>query len=74
MDIGVGGGEILIILIVALLIFGPNRIVQIGRTLGKTVHAFKKATSDITSKMEKELEEQESKKKENETPTGKAPQ
>ena len=58
MDLGIGGGEILVILIVALLIWGPHRIVEIGRTLGKTVHAFKKATSDITVKMEKELEEQ----------------
>jgi sec-independent protein translocase protein TatA len=73
MDLGVGGGEILIILIVALLIFGPNRIVQIGRTLGKTVRAFKKATSDITAKMEKELEQQESQKKENEPPPEKIP-
>jgi sec-independent protein translocase protein TatA len=55
---GIGGGEIILILIVALLIWGPNRIVEIGKTLGKTVRAFKKATSDITVKMEKELEDQ----------------
>jgi sec-independent protein translocase protein TatA len=55
---GIGGGEILLILIVALLVWGPHRIVEIGRTLGKTVHAFKKAASDMTVKMEKELDEQ----------------
>lgn len=55
---GIGGGEIILILIVALLIWGPNRVVEIARTLGKTVNAFKKAASDITAKMEKELEEQ----------------
>jgi sec-independent protein translocase protein TatA len=74
MDIGVGGGEILIILIVALLIFGPNRIVQIGRSLGKTVRTFKNATSDIAAKMEKELEEQESQTKKSKPPTEKTPQ
>jgi sec-independent protein translocase protein TatA len=55
---GIGGGEILLILIVALLIWGPNRIIEIGRTLGKTVRTFKKAASDMTVKMEKELEDQ----------------
>jgi sec-independent protein translocase protein TatA len=54
---GIGAGEILLIVIVALLIWGPNRIVQIGRTLGKTVHSFKKAASDMTIKLEKEVDE-----------------
>jgi len=68
---GIGGGEILVIIIVALLIWGPNRIVEIGRTLGKTVHAFKKATSDITVKMEKELEDQKLEDPKKEPPSGK---
>lgn len=55
---GIGGGEILLILIVALLVWGPNRIVQIGRTLGKTVHDFKKAASDMTVRLEKEVDDQ----------------
>jgi sec-independent protein translocase protein TatA len=61
--LGIGGGEIILILIIALLIWGPNRIVEIGRTLGKTVHAFRKATSDITVRMEKELQDQKEEQK-----------
>lgn len=56
--LGIGGAEILVILVVALLIWGPNRIVEIGRTLGKTVHAFRKAASDISMQVSRELEEQ----------------
>jgi sec-independent protein translocase protein TatA len=56
--LGIGGGEILVILVVALLIWGPNRIVEISRTLGKTVHAFRKAASDISTQVSRELEEQ----------------
>lgn len=54
-----GAGEILLILIVAFLVFGPGKIVEISRTLGKTVHAFKKATSELTTQISKEVEEQE---------------
>jgi len=56
--LGIGGGEILVILLVALLIWGPGRIVEIGRSLGKTVQAFRKATSELSSQVSRELEEQ----------------
>lgn len=53
---GIGPMELLLILIVALLVFGPNKIVEIGRTLGKTVHSFRKAASDFTEQISKEVE------------------
>ena len=56
--LGIGGGEILVILVVALLIWGPQRIVEISRTLGRTVHAFRKAASDLSAQVSRELEEQ----------------
>ncbi len=39
-----GFGEIAIILIVALLIFGPSKLPQLGEALGKGIRNFKKAT------------------------------
>ena len=56
--LGIGGGEILIILLVALLLWGPNRIIEASRTLGKAMHSFKKATSDLTAQVSREMEEQ----------------
>lgn len=56
--LGIGWEEVLLILIVALLLWGPGRIVEISRTLGKTVRAFKKAASELTTQVGKELEEQ----------------
>ena len=50
-----GSLEILLILIVALIIWGPRRIPEIARTLGKTVRALRRATSDITATVTKEL-------------------
>ena len=38
---GIGGSEIIVILIVALLVFGPKRLPEIGRSLGKGMREFK---------------------------------
>lgn len=53
---GMGMGEILLILVVALIVFGPGRIVEIGRTLGKAVRTLRKASFDLTAQLSKELE------------------
>ncbi|TFD96970.1 twin-arginine translocase TatA/TatE family subunit [Jeotgalibacillus salarius] len=37
-----GFGEILIILFVALLVFGPSKLPELGKTAGKTLYEFKK--------------------------------
>ena len=57
--LGMGMGEIVLILVVALIIFGPGRIVEIGRTLGKMVRTLKKASFDLTTQVTKELELEE---------------
>src|SRR4030042_319145 len=54
--LGIGPGEILLILILALVIFGPGKLTEIARTLGKTVRAIRKASSDLTTTVTRELE------------------
>ena len=54
-----GPMEILLILLVALIIWGPHKIPEIARTLGKTVRALRKATYDLTSTVTRELEMEE---------------
>ena len=56
--LGMGMGEILLILAVALIIWGPGRIADIGRTLGKIVRTLRKASFDLTAQVAKELEEE----------------
>ena len=53
----IGFGEALVILVVALIVFGPGRIVEIGRTLGKITRTLRKASFDLTAQVTKELEE-----------------
>lgn len=43
----ISGGEIFIVLIVVLLLFGANKIPEIAKGLGKGMREFKKATDDI---------------------------
>lgn len=56
---GIGGWEVLLIFIIILIIWGPGRLVEIGRTLGKMMRALRKVTSDLTAQVSKEIEEQE---------------
>ena len=56
---GIGMGEVLVILVVALIIWGPGRVVEVGRTLGKIVRVLKKASFDLTAQVTKELEKEE---------------
>lgn len=44
---GVGPAEVLLILIVALLVFGPQRLPQLARDLGKTIGKWRKALDEI---------------------------
>lgn len=48
-----GPFEILVILLVALLVFGASRLPEIGRSLGRTITEFKKAISGEDKKEEK---------------------
>src|SRR5207253_8019528 len=51
--------ELLLIFIVALLVFGPKRRPEIGRTLGKALNEFKKATDDLKTTIEREVKVEE---------------
>ncbi len=55
----IGGWEILLILVVALIIWGPGKIPEVARTLGKVLHTLRKASYDFTSTVTKELDMEE---------------
>jgi len=44
-----GLGEMLVVLVVVLLVFGPNKLPQLGDALGKGIRNFKKASSEEDS-------------------------
>ena len=49
---GLGPGELLIILAIALLVLGPNRLPDVATSLGKAIRSFRKATRDLTDQLE----------------------
>jgi TatA/E family protein of Tat protein translocase len=50
-----GFPEILLILVLALLIFGPKRLPEVGRTIGKGLSEFRRASSDLKRTVNAEL-------------------
>ncbi|HEX8811879.1 MAG TPA: twin-arginine translocase TatA/TatE family subunit, partial [Terracidiphilus sp.] len=62
-----GMADSLILMILALVVFGPRKLPQIGRQIGKLMYEFRKASNDFKFQMEEELrmsEEAERKQKE----------
>ena len=66
---GIGGTELLLILLVALLVLGPKSIPQIARTLGKALREFRQVSSEFQHTLNTEItfEEHEKKVKAGET-------
>jgi len=56
---GIGGPELVFIFILALLIFGPKRLPQIGRTIGKGMAEFRRASTELQRAVNTQLEEPE---------------
>lgn len=50
-----GFPEILFILVLALLVFGPKRLPKVGRTLGRALGEFRRATSDLKQTFDREM-------------------
>jgi Tat protein translocase TatB subunit len=60
---GIGTGELLVILVVALIIIGPNKLPEIARVLGKGLAEFRKAADDLKYSVTKEANVEEEKRK-----------
>lgn len=52
---GLGTSELMLILIVALVIFGPRKLPQLSRSIGKSLANFKRASEDFKQTWEKEV-------------------
>ena len=51
----IGMPELLIIFVIALIIFGPRKLPELGRSLGKSLGEFKRASNDLRNTLEEEI-------------------
>jgi sec-independent protein translocase protein TatA len=51
----IGPTELIVIMIVALIVFGPKRLPEIGRTLGRSLQEFRRASNDLRRELEQDV-------------------
>ena len=62
---GVGLPEVTVILVLALLIFGPKKLPELGKQLGKTLQSLKNASNEFQNEINKAVNEPEDSKTNN---------
>ena len=72
----IGMPELIIIFVIALIIFGPRKLPELGKSLGKSLAEFKKASNELRNTLEEEIrieEQKEAAAKQSQTSTTNAP-
>ncbi|MEI6667117.1 MAG: TatA/E family twin arginine-targeting protein translocase [Acidobacteriota bacterium] len=57
----IGMPELVVILVIALIIFGPRKLPELGRSLGKSIAEFKRASNELKNTLEEEIRVEERK-------------
>ena len=55
----IGMPELIIIFVIALIIFGPRKLPELGKSLGKSIGEFKRASNELRSSLEEEIRVEE---------------
>ncbi len=58
----IGTSELMLIGLVALIVFGPRKLPELARTIGKTMAEFRRSTDDFKKTWQQELDLEEAKK------------
>ncbi len=51
----IGMPELVVIFVIALIIFGPRKLPELGRSLGRSINEFKRASNELKSTLEEEV-------------------
>jgi sec-independent protein translocase protein TatA len=64
----IGMPELIIILVIALIIFGPRKLPELGKSLGRSLNEFKRASTDLQNTLEQEIKLEEQKDRQAKAP------
>ena len=53
----IGPTELIVILVLALIVFGPKRLPEIGRSIGRSLREFRRASDEIRGEIERDLDD-----------------
>lgn len=67
----VGSQEILVVLLVAIIVIGPAKIAEFGKTIGQVTRKIKQTSNEISASISRELEAEQKEKPKDSTPPGK---
>jgi TatA/E family protein of Tat protein translocase len=59
----IGMPELVIIFVIALIIFGPKKLPELGRSLGRSLNEFKRASNELKNTLEEEVRMEEQKER-----------
>ncbi len=62
----IGIPELIVIFIIALLVFGPKKLPEVGKSVGRAIREFKKASDELRTRVEEEISASEIKSEINE--------
>ncbi len=63
----IGMPELIVIMLLALLIFGPRKLPELGRSLGRSLGEFKRASNELRSTLDEEIRSEEERNREKQT-------
>lgn len=61
----IGVPELILIMVVALIIFGPGKLPEVGKAIGKTLNEFKKASNNIKNEIDESINENDNTEEKN---------
>jgi len=64
----IGMPELIIIFVIALIIFGPRKLPELGRSLGKSINEFKRASNELKNTLDEEIRIEEQRSAEKQRP------
>ncbi len=69
----IGPMELMIILVLALIVFGPQRLPEIGRSIGRSLREFRRASDEIRGEIERDLDDEPPPPTQNQSETTSSP-